>query len=78
MNENYQFPGKEQLIGSIQPKKIVEHFGGDINEIKQWADLSSPQELLYSIKAFELEGLQDYAKVLKESLLLRSNVNKSL
>ena len=58
----------EALIAMVQPKKVVEHFGGDISEIKRWADLNTEQELLISIKAFEREGLTEYIEVLTESL----------
>jgi len=71
MNENYKHPDKDQLISSIQPKKLVGYFGGDINEIKQWSELSSKQELINTIKAFEHEGLNEYVGILKESLLTK-------
>lgn len=66
--EKYQHDIEQQMIHQVQPRKIVEHFGGNINEIKKWADLSSKDQLVISIKAFELEGLNDYVEVLKECL----------
>jgi hypothetical protein len=69
MNESYQYTGSnDSLISMVQPKKLIEHFGGDISEIRNWADLSSKDELITSIKAFEKEGLTDYVTILKESL----------
>jgi hypothetical protein len=68
MNENYQYQQEEMLTSMVQPKKIIEHFGNDISEIRTWADLSSKEELLVSIKAFKKEGLTEYLEVLNESL----------
>jgi len=69
MNESYQYTGSENLlVAMVQPNKVIEHFGGDVSEIRKWADLSSKDELINSIKAFEKEGLTDYVTILKESL----------
>lgn len=64
MNNNQD----ELLVSLVQPRKVIEHFGGDVNEIKQWADLSTKEELLVSIKAFQNECLNEYVDVLNESL----------
>ena len=68
LTENYKYTGTDQLINTIQPKKIIEHFGGDISEIKKWADMSSSTELIHSIKAFEKEGYDQIVETLTESL----------
>ena len=68
LTENYKYTGDDQLINSIQPKKIIEHFGGDISEIKKWGDLSSRAELINSIQAFQKEGYHQIVETLVESL----------
>lgn len=68
LTENYKYTGADPLINMVQPKKIIEHFGGDISEIKKWADMSSSDELMHSINAFEKEGYRQIVEVLTESL----------
>lgn len=68
MIDNSQIENEEMLISMVNPKGIVEHFEGDISEIKNWADMSTKEELLISIKAFQKEGLAEYIDVLLESL----------
>lgn len=69
MNESYQYNGSEEMLTAmVQPLKIVEHFGGDISEIRNWAEMSTKDQLITSIKAFEKEGLTDYVTILQESL----------
>jgi len=68
LTEQYQHDIKQQLINQVQPRKIIEHFGGNINEIQNWANLSSKDQLMISIKAFELEGLNEYVDILKECM----------
>lgn len=69
MNENYQHGYDESLISLVQPRKIIEHFGGDVSEIRRWADLNTKEELLISIEAFKRNGIgEEYIDVLLESL----------
>lgn len=68
MIDNNQNNQEEQLITSVNPQKLVEYFGGNINEIKEWADMSTKEELLISIKAFQREGMTEYTDTLLESL----------
>jgi len=68
LTEQYQHDIEQQLINQVQPRKIIEHFGGNINEIQNWANLSSKDQLMISIKAFELEGLNEYVDILKECM----------
>ncbi len=66
MVENNQ--NEEMLIAQVKPQKIVDHFEGDISEIKSWADMSTKEELIISIKAFQREGMNQYIDTLLESL----------
>jgi len=68
MIDNNQNNQEEQLIISVSPQKLVEYFEGNINEIKEWADMSTKEELLISIKAFQREGMTEYIDTLLESL----------
>jgi hypothetical protein len=68
MIDHSQIQNEEMLISMVNPAKLIEHFGGDISEIKSWADASTKDELLISIKAFQKEGFTEYTDVLLESL----------
>ena len=68
MIDNNQNNQEEQLIIAVSPQKLVEYFEGNINEIKEWADMSTKEELLISIKAFQREGMTEYIDTLLESL----------
>jgi hypothetical protein len=68
MIDNSQNENEEMLIAMINPQKVVEHFEGDISEIRNWADMSSKEELLVTIKAFQRDGMTDYIDTLLESL----------
>lgn len=68
MIDNSQIEQEEMLISMVNPTKVIEHFDNNINEIKEWANASSKEELLISIKAFQKEGFTEYVDVLLESL----------
>jgi hypothetical protein len=75
MNHNFQQMDQNAILGSIQPKKIIEHFGEDINEIKRWAEFSTEKELLVSINAFEAGGYLDYVPTLQQVLTEKRSTN---